>query len=133
MKDTILKRTDGPYTYHVFKEVDQDADLSWLTDASRYEDCSPDETADYMKQDEEHLSEYYRGNWYMVGVVCEVSIKTKTNWAVDPVIAKSSVWDVESDSDPDYFLSLADEQIAEAKHDLANLREALVSADYSRT
>jgi hypothetical protein len=126
MKDTILKRTDGPYTYHVFKEVDQYADPSWLTDASRYEGCTPDEI-------EERLSEYDRGNWYMVGVVCEVSIKTKTNWAVDPVIARSSVWGVESDSDPDYFLSLADEQIEEAKHDLANLREALVSADYSRT
>lgn len=130
MKDTILKRTDGPYTYHVFKEVDQDADLSWLTDASRYTGCTTEEIADYMQQDEERLSEYDRGSWYMVGVVCEVSIKTKTNWAVDPVIARSSVWGVESDSDTSYFLTLADEQIEEAKQDLANLREALVSADY---
>lgn len=132
MKDTILKRTDGPYTYHVFKVLDQDPDLSWLTDESRYADCLPEEIADYRKQDEERLSEYNRGNWYMVGVVCEVSIKTKTNWAVDPVIARSSVWGVESDSDESYFLTLAEGQIEEAKHDCANLREALVSADYQR-
>jgi hypothetical protein len=128
MKDTILKRTEGPYTYHVFKEIDEDADLLWLTDltdASQYPGCTTEEIADYIKQDEERLSDYYRGDWCMVGVLCEVSIKTKTNWAIDPVIARSSIWGIESDSDESYFFTVAEEQIEEAKHDLANLREAL--------
>ena len=131
MKDTILKRTEGPYTIHVFKDIDTDPDLSWLTDTSRYEGCLPDEIEDYKKQDEERLADYGNG-WGMVGVVCEISIKTKTNWAKDPVVARSSVWGVESDSDESYFLTLAEEQIEEAKHDLKNLREALVSADYAK-
>ena len=130
MKDTILKRTDGPYTYHVFKELDLDADVSELTDPSRYAGCLPSEIEDYMQQDTERIADYNKGNWYMVGVICEISIKTKTNWAIDPVVARSSVWGIESDSDESYFLTVAEEQIEEAKHDLANLREALVSADY---
>ncbi len=130
MKDTILKQTDGPYTYHVYKEIDEDADLSWLTDESRYAGCTPEEIADYVQQDEERLSDYNRGNWSMVGVCCDVSIKTATNWAIDPVVARSSVWGIESDSDESYFLTVAEEQIEEAKQDLANLRAALVSADY---
>lgn len=132
MRYTILKRTEGIYTFHVYCRPDDDPDLSWLTDISRYEGCTPEEIADDTKQDKDRLEDYDRGDWYMVGVCCDVSVKTKTNWAVDPVVARSSVWGVESDSDQSYFLELAEEQIHEAKADLANLRRALCKSPAMR-
>lgn len=123
MNDTILKRTEGNLTYHVFREVDEDADLSYLE--QDYTDCPKKERATYLAQDKARLAAYRRGEWYPVGVVCEISIHTKTNWAVDLVIARVSLWGIESDSDAAYFLEVAEDQIAEAKQDLKELKKAL--------
>jgi len=145
MKDTILKRTVGKYTYHIFKELDEDADLSFLGEYSntpaavhidreergdmgrheyRYFNAGCGDP-DYIEQDYKRYEDYNRGGWCMMGAVCEVSIKTKSNWAVDPIVARASLWGIESDSGEDYFRQVAEELITEAKHDLKNLKAAL--------
>lgn len=119
---TLIKRQEGNLFIHCYTQPDECPDLSFLEQT--YEDCTPEERRKYQKQDRERLKAYQNGEWYMMGVCCDISVTTKTNWAVPTVIGRSSIWGVESDSG-DYLMELAEEQIAEAKGDLANLKEAL--------
>ena len=120
--DTILKREQGNLLIHVYTMPDELPDLSYLE--QDYSDCTKEDQAQYKAQDRERLKAYHRGDWYMLGVCCDIAIKTDTNWVTPTVIGRSSVWGVESDSG-DYLKELAEEQIAEAMHDLGNVKKAL--------
>lgn len=79
-------------------EIDHDPDLSWLsqTDAEMgegFEDAAS-----------ERLDAYNRGLWEMVGVVVSASIEIEGR---RHVIEEASLWGIESDSDPDYFETVA--------------------------
>lgn len=144
-KSVLIDRMDGNLHALVYKKVDDNPDLSYLgkysdkpekvhidrlkqgkleRSESRYFNAGCGDP-DYIKQDYRRMQAYNRGDWHMVAVCCEISVKTATNWAVDAVVARSSVWGVESDSKASYFLELAEEQISEAEHDLENLKAAL--------
>lgn len=123
MLSTLIKREVGNLIIHVYTTYDEDPDLSYLE--QDYDDCTPKEQAKYQKQDRERLEAYRRGDWCMLGVCCDISIKTKTNWVVPTVVGRSSIWGVESDSGENYLMELAEDQIRGAKADLENLKKAL--------
>lgn len=122
MKDTILKRQQGNLLIHVYTMPDESPDLSYLEQDYKEENAT--DRATYKAQDKQRLDDYHKGNWYMLGVCCDISIITATNWAVPTIIGRSSVWGVESDSG-DYLKELAEEQIVEAMHDIENVKAAL--------
>mgnify|MGYP001558118327 FL=1 len=125
MKNTLLKRTQGPLHIHVYTEIDEDPDLSYLQ--QNYKEDSPKDRQRYLAQDKARLDAYYRGDWHYVGVCCDIRIKTETNWTIPTVIGRSSVWGVESDSGEDYFKDLAEDQIAEAFADIERMKKALAT------
>lgn len=125
MKDTLIQRTQGPLLIHVYTEIDEDPAISYLQ--QDYKEESPEDRRKYLAQDKARLDAYYKGDWHYVGVCCDISIKTETNWAIPTVIGRSSVWGVESDSGEDYFKELAKDQIAEAWADIERTKKALAT------
>ena len=142
MEAELSKRVfekDG-LTYTVRRVVDEDPDLSHLgTFSDAYQDGAIEhgnerlnvyryfipENPEYGQQDYERMLAFDHGKWCMVGITVDISIKTKTNWAVPPVVGRASVWGVESDSEESYFTELENEMIREAEADLKNLKAAL--------
>ena len=122
-KRTIAK---GGLVYTVGLVHDETPDLAYLK--QRYQSDTPEDRKKYRKQDRERLAGYEAGRWFMVGVVCEVSIKTATNWAVPHVVARASVWGIESDSSDSFITETEEEQIAEADADLKATADALAEA-----
>jgi hypothetical protein len=144
-KHTIFKVVEGGYIIHAYKVVDEDPDLSHLgeyaatpakvhIDRKERGDMGRNEfryfnlgtgDADYIEEDYKRAEAYNRGEWCMMGVCVDIHVKTKTNWAVPPVVGRASVWGIESDSEPSYFDEVANDLVKEAKIDLKNLRKAI--------
>jgi hypothetical protein len=142
--DTLQSFDKGKYHYEVFTVYDDSPDMSYLGEYSNklkpggidreergdmgrneYQYFNPGcGDPEYIEDDYKRYEAYNNQQWYMVGVVCEISVKTKSKWAVNPVVGKASIWGVESDSG-NYFKELAKELISEAKADLKHLQEAI--------
>ena len=91
-------------------------------DTRNYKGCTDEDIERYIQEDQDRYEEFYRDEWYYVGIVVQVSI------AVDhmmPVIAESSVWGIESDSNEGYFAELEKDGIKEALHRVELLKGAL--------
>jgi hypothetical protein len=86
--------------------LDEDPDLSHLSDPSRYNDVSPKEREKYLKQDKDRL-ESYGDSWNMIGTYMEADVD------IDGVIQRirtPGLWGTESDSDKKYLMSIAKEE-----------------------
>ena len=136
----------GKYTYHIKHVLDENPDLSFLGVYSNSPGPEPfidrQERGeqgrgtyryfqhgcgdpDYIEQDYARMEAYNRGEWYMMGVTVEISVKTKTNWATDPIVARASLWGIESDSEASYFEQVEKELMHDARIDLKATKEAL--------
>jgi hypothetical protein len=91
-------------------------------------DCTLEEQAKYKEQDRERLEAYHEGDWCMMGITCDIQVKTTAAWAVPHKVGSASLWNVESDSEESYLQSVEAEMIAEAEADLKLTRDALVEA-----
>lgn len=128
METVIESRTfeKGGFVYTVSRVMDEDSDISWLEDSSRYLDCTTEERATYTEQDRLRVLDYHHGHWYFVGVCCDIRRQTAANWADGgPIVGRASVWGIESDSEPGYFAEVEAEMIAEAEAEVENLRRVL--------
>ena len=106
--------TKGNLVYAIERVEDPTPDLSFL--AQNYA-CQPNcghrrhnsahvgprTNARHQARDRARLTAYERGDWCMVGVVCKIAAETATRWAMPTMIARASIWNVESDSDESYF------------------------------
>lgn len=92
--------TEGPLIFEVYREIDPHGEHG-----SR-DDLTPARRAAFT-----------RGDWSYMGVVCDVRVKTPTNWAIPHQVGRASIWNVESDSGEKYFTQLEGEMIEEAKED----------------
>lgn len=106
------------------RRPDNDADISHLQNtAGNYDGCTPEEVAAYTAQDAKRLADYYADRWHMVGVVCYVR-------RAGIILAQTSLWGIESDSDEAYFketeASLAIDALEVARDALACLFQGLV-------
>jgi hypothetical protein len=93
-------------TFKTTTEPDDDADLSWLDDTSKYAGIPEPDFTTYLNQDRERLAAYHRGEWAMVGLVVTARIDGQE-------IDREALWGIEDDSDPEYFTSVADDLKAE--------------------
>ena len=108
----------------VTHEIDEDPDTSYLT--QEYEDCTPEERADYKAQDAARLKSLERGDWYYMGVCVSIRKQTDTHWADGGLeVGRASVWGIESDSDASFIAEMARDMIAGAFREVENLRRAL--------
>jgi hypothetical protein len=104
----------------VIVEPDDYPDLSWLEQDYEGE---PDAEL-YKAQDKRRLDAYHNGEWYMVGVYATAEvIREFPNGGYQHVATARSggLWGIESDSDPEYFKSVGDEQLDELKDILADM------------
>lgn len=104
--------TDGkPKITHVvaYIVVDDDADLSWLTQSDV--EMGPD----FQASAGERLDAFRRCEWFMVGVY--VSLRDEDD---QEVLASGGLWNIESDSSDEFFDDLIREQICqlEIEHDV---------------
>jgi hypothetical protein len=92
----------------VYTYTDEDPDLSYL-----------DQTDEEMGKGYEAFAKerkegFLRGDWEMVGIVCDINIDDgRTD------IIRSSIWGVESDSEPDHVRALGREMLSDARDMLA--------------
>jgi hypothetical protein len=107
---------------------DDDPDLSWLTDESRYEGETANNRAQYIAQDQRRLEGFNSGDWWMVGVRCkaEIMVPHGTNpesW-IKSVMRSPGVWGIESDSGEDHFDEVYHDERAELLGMLESIKEA---------
>lgn len=86
--------------------VDQDPDLSYLDDPSRYDGESPSNKAKYLKQDKDRLASY-GDSWSMIGIFMEADVDIE---GTIQKIHTPGLWGIESDSDKKYLMSVAKEE-----------------------
>lgn len=98
---------------------DAHADLSYLTDASRYEGEAPEDIAKYQAQDAQRIQAYNRGHWGMVGIraKAEIMVPSGINGGYITIVTIKSpgLWGIESDSDESYFAEEYRNQVDELK------------------
>ena len=115
--DAIGKRPDTPYLISVKKiqEVDDDPDLSYFTDESRYHNVEDNEKRKYIKQDAQRLAAYYNDDWYYVGIRIEALIGIPQGPQTIRMLTISSAgcWGIESDSESDYFALVIGEECSD--------------------
>jgi hypothetical protein len=120
-----IKR-DG-FVFTVRTEQDYDPDLSYLTqDYTGVGDLV--ERAHYSNDDEQRLSDYHKGYWWMQTMSVDCTIKTAVNWAVPHTVGRASLSGIESDTAPEYLEQIQELLIQEAKHDAVKTWEALSEA-----
>lgn len=124
-------RAEGRTAYACL-EYDPDRRLEDTTHYYDGDSITPEERARYLAEDHARAEAWRRDEWWYVGVVVEIRQKTATNWAVDPVIGRASIWGVESDSGAAYFGELAEELIGEACLDAVNLARAVADLGVGR-
>lgn len=90
---------------------DEDADLSYLEDETRYKGVSAKEAAKYRKQDQERLASYGR-DWNMIGIYAVANVAIR---GVIQRIQSGGLWGIESDSGEDYFNSVGKEEYGQLK------------------
>lgn len=97
-------------------EIDDNPDLSYLT--QNYNDVIDDnEREKYLSQDKERLDQYYRGNWFMIGISCYAIAYLpigNNNYKMQE-IDSSGLWGIESDSNETDLNEVKNEQIEELK------------------
>lgn len=98
--------------------VDKHANLSWLTDANRYEGVSEEEQRKYIVEDDARLDGYHRGDWYMKGCWAEADICVN---GVIQTIKSGGLWGIESDCGDEYAKEIEEEETAALKEILAAL------------
>lgn len=108
-------------TYTISYVYDEDPDISYLKQSFHSEEDA--------QSARERLEAYQDGDWHMIGICVDISIQTATNWAQPPVIGRSSLWGIESDSSTEYLADIEKDLIEEAEHDVSNLKRALCTAE----
>lgn len=91
--------------------ADECPDLSWLDDASRYADCTPEEVTKYKEEDEARLADYGNG-WDMVGIRASIELRIPAGGGVSilQTIESPGLWGIESDSGNSYFADVFEEE-----------------------
>lgn len=101
------------------RALDTDPDLTFLTEANRYEGCSEEEIAKYEQEDRERLAAYYAGSWSMIGIYVQARILVRTHpnqsGGILQTIRSAGLWGIESDSDNDHLEQTAADELAELK------------------
>lgn len=123
----------------VCKIVDEYPDLSHL---DQYENSTDKDEKKYYKKDQERKKAYNEDYWHMVGIRVEakIGIGTEKSRTIQ-TISSAGLWGIESDSDKDYFTTVAIEEADELRDqldalniDLADfndlLEEALTEAGF---
>lgn len=107
----------------IVQAYDDDPDLSYLEQDYNDPSIPPEEAAKYQQQDAERL-ETYGALWYMTGIYAQASIIRIYPTGGHQYVADArsgGLWGVESDSDPEYFQSIAQEQLAELRDILTDM------------
>ena len=126
---------DG-FIYTIKHILDEQPDLSYLGEFSNtWEKGAIEHSNDsrmsryfipanpeYGQQDYEHMMDYERDHWWMIGIVAEIYFKDKAY----PIARSGGLWGVQSDSERSYFAEIEEEQIAEAEAELSGIREELI-------
>ena len=85
---------------------DDDPDLSYLEDESRYSGVAPRLAAKYRAQDKARLASY-GDSWHMIGTYVEADVDV--NGTIQR-IKTPGLWGTESDSNRKYLMSVAKEE-----------------------
>lgn len=104
---------------------DPDADLSHLTDESRYVGLSKKERSECEAQDIARLNAYENDEWQMLYCTVTAKINNANNWVVPHSVGRASLSGIESDSDETYCAEVEEELIGEAVEDAKLTLEAL--------
>lgn len=90
---------------------DENPDLSYLEDETRYKGVPAKEAAKYRKQDQERLAAY-GDDWNMIGIYAVANVAIR---GVIQRIRSGGLWGIESDSGKDYFNSVGKEEYGSLK------------------
>lgn len=123
--ETIKEWREGKLLYRTFVGYDDSPDLSWLEwDYSTDSTLTAEEARTYAAQDKERLEAYYRDEWHMVFVGCEIFAETRTHWSQPALVGRAYLHGIASDSG-EYINQVAKELVEEAKADMKTLQEVL--------
>ena len=101
----------------VKRETDDNPDLSFLKQ-DYAEVKNEKERQKYLKQDEDRLVAYDRGDWYMIGIVAEAEVSYPIDAQGNRRIEwfkSGGLWGIESDSDEKYIKEVEEEQSDDLK------------------
>lgn len=120
----------------VRRELDDSPDLS---DLGEYTDKPSETTVDrgesavrrgeyryfqpateYAEQDYRRMEAYDRGDWHMIGIYAVAKIQATENGPIQ-TIRSGGLWGIESDSDDEYLVEVAAEQLAKLRVELLAL------------
>ena len=103
-----------------FSDKWQEGAIEQIDDPRGYRYFIPT-SPDTAQEDYERLLAYRRGDWLLIAIVVDISLKEK-NYLV---AHSDGAWGVPSDSNTSYLAELEEEQIAEAEAELSGIKEGL--------
>jgi hypothetical protein len=128
---TLKQRTftKGSYAYTIRHVLDESGDINHLKERlkllTRAKMDLDYEERQQKKDLKQRILDFESGDWHLIGITVDVTVKTATGWAEPPVVGRASLWGIESDSGDAFLSHIEKGLIEDSEDDTEALRDAL--------